>query len=198
MRWIANPVFVGSNPTRTSKYKYNMDIKRYLNVVAESNLLTVEQILVNRTWKIQSSNPNDFSIFLMSDLKEDEIIFFEGIFSNLIVDYIHENNIKEEILFERAYINGHPCYHPGDWHTDNPFGFTALYYPLSKTDFGFEGATDFKDIGPQYYIGNSLLIFPSNILHMATEHSQKGILRYSIAFKFKILNDLEEERFIFA
>ena len=175
-----------------------MDIKRYLNVVSESNLETIEKILINRTWKIQSSKPNDPTIFLMSELEDNEINFFIEIFSNLIIEYAQQNNIYEEISFERAYINCHPCYHPGDWHIDNEFGFTVLYYPLSKTDFGIEGATDFKDIGPQFYIGNSLLIFPSNILHMATEHSHKGVLRYSIAFKFKILKDLEEDRYIFA
>jgi hypothetical protein len=162
-----------------------MNIKRYIDVVKSSEVLkNIEDILSNRLWSIQSSYTGSSINFFMSVLDHTEIVFFDRLFRDLVKDYTKENNINE-FEFERAYINCHPCQHPGDWHVDGKSGFTLLYYPVSATDFGLEGATDFKDFEIQYYIGNSVLIFPANTDHMATEHRHPGILRYSIAFKFK-------------
>ena len=162
-----------------------MNIKRHINVVTSSeDLKNIEDLLLDRLWAIQSSSMGGSASFFMSILDHIEIVFFDRLFRDLVIDYVKENNINK-FEFEVAYINCHPCQHPGDWHTDGESGFTLLYYPISKTDFGLEGATDFKDFETQYYIGNSILIFPANIEHMATEHRHPGIFRYSIAFKFK-------------
>lgn len=163
-----------------------MNIKRHTDVIKSSeDLKNIEDLLSNRLWTIQSSSIGGSASFFMSILDHIEIVFFDRLFRDLVKDYIKENNINE-FEFERAYINCHPCQHPGDWHVDGESGFTLLYYPISKTDFGLEGATDFKGYATQYYIRNSVLIFPANIEHMATEHKQPGVFRYTIAFKFKI------------
>jgi len=163
-----------------------MKIKHYENIIPKNEFDIVEKTLKNRNWIIQSSDRKSTTSFFYSEIDQNEINFFKNYFGPLLEDYIEENNITDSIFFERAYINCHPCYHPGSWHTDSDeLGLTMLYYPPSQIDFKNEGATAFKDF-TQYYIGNSLLIFPANILHMATEHSYKGIFRYTIAFKFRI------------
>jgi hypothetical protein len=161
-----------------------MNIKRYIDVVKTSeDLKNIEDMLSTRLWTIQSSYKDSHINFFMSYLNHVEVNFFERLFRDLINDYAETNNINKFNL-KRAYVNCHPCHHPGDWHIDGESGFTLLYYPISTTDFGLEGATDFKDYAPQYYIGNSVLIFPANVEHMAAEHRQQGVFRYSIAFKF--------------
>jgi len=163
-----------------------MKIKHYENVIPENEFDVVKDILKNRNWIIQSSDGSGITSFFYSELEQNEVNFFKKYFGLLLEEYTRENNVNEQIFFDRAYINCHPCYHPGSWHTDSDkLGLTLLYYPASEIDFKKEGGTAFKDF-TQDYIGNSLLIFPANILHMATEHSHKGIFRYTIAFKFWI------------
>lgn len=163
-----------------------MKIKRYTDVIKSiDDLEHIEDLLSTRLWIIQSSNSDNRTNFFMSYLDQVEVNFFEQQFRTIISEYTRENNI-DKFDFERAYINCHPCGHPGNWHIDGDNGFTLLYYPLSKTDFGTEGATAFKDKGICYYKNNSIVIFPANIEHMATEHSHKSTFRYTIAFKFQI------------
>ena len=163
-----------------------MKIKHFKDVIPQNEFNAVENILKDRNWTIQSSNEHKRTSFFYSEMNQNEVNFFVTYIESLLNEYIKENNITNQIFLERAYINCHPCFHPGDWHTDNNSGFTVLYYPNSKVDFKEEGSTAFKDF-IQPYIKNSVLIFPANILHMATEHSQKGTFRYTIAFKFQIV-----------
>jgi hypothetical protein len=164
-----------------------MEIKRYYDIITEQeDFKTIIKILTNRNWVIQSSNIDDTNNFFMSNLFDDEINFYLQKFDSVLSMYAKNNGIQETLFIERAYINCHPCYHPGNWHVDNLTGFTLLYYPETETDFGDEGGTDFKNFNFEKYIPNSILIFPADELHMATEHSQKGKFRYSIAFKFRL------------
>jgi hypothetical protein len=162
-----------------------MTIKHYKNVIPQNEFSAIENILKNRNWIIQSSTGDGDTSFFYSEINQNEVNCFEKYFGPLVQEYIKENNITNQIFFERAYINCHPCYHPGSWHIDNESGLTLLYYPISKVNFKKEGGTAFKDF-TQYYVENSLLIFPANMLHMATEHSHKGIFRYTVAFKFQL------------
>jgi hypothetical protein len=164
---------------------YSLKIKRYCNVVQDADLKIIDNILNKRSWTMQRSGMDGPRTFFESVLTPDEYESVGNLFGPILKDYIIEHDISN-ISLERSYINCHPCYHPGGWHIDNKSGITLLYYPLSDVDFGDEGATDFKDLEKQLYIGNSILIFPSNLLHMATEHSHKGTFRYTFAFKFRL------------
>lgn len=161
-------------------------IKRYENVLDQSLHSRVDEILYSllRFWRFQTSRTNDpenQKPFLIGIMETSEINFFLKYFQSYLEDYINKNNQK--VLFERAYINAQYCYQPGDWHVDNDTGFTMLYYPHSKIDFGDEAGLEIKDHGIEKYIPNSLLFFPANIPHKSLEHSKKQY-RFSVAFKF--------------
>jgi len=166
---------------------YSLRIKRYYDVVADKDLKTIDNILTDRNWIMQASQDDDTKTFFQSFLSSDEHQLLGELFSSVLLEYIKEHNISNA-LFEKSYINCHPCFCPGSWHIDNEVGFTMLYYPLSNIDFGNEGATDFENLESQPYIGNSILIFPSNLRHMAAEHSHKRVFRYTFAFKFWIVD----------
>jgi hypothetical protein len=164
---------------------YSLKIKRYYDVVSNADLKIIDNILNNRSWTMQRSGMDGPKTFFESVITADEYQSLGNLFGPVLNDYIAEHNISN-ISLERSYINCHPCYHPGSWHIDNQAGITLLYYPLSEIDFGDEGATDFENLEKQLYIENSILIFPANLRHMATEHSHKGKFRYTFAFKFKL------------
>ena len=166
---------------------YSLRIKRYYDVVEDKDLKTIDNILTDRSWLMQSSREAGEKIFFQSFLTSDEHQLLGKLFVSVLLEYIKEHNISN-VLFEKSYINCHPCFCPGSWHVDNEVGITMLYYPLSNVDFGNEGATAFENLESQPYIGNSILIFPSNLLHMANEHSHKSVFRYTFAFKFFILD----------
>ena len=163
-----------------------MLIKRYLNVIDLESLLAVKNIVENkdRIWKFQTSDPFSFNTFFISYLLENEQDFFLKKLNDIKNDYIIENKIIKVIFLERCYVNCYPCYHPGDFHIDNTQGFTLLYYPLSEENFENHGGTEIINHGIEPYISNSVLIFPSNCLHSAQEHTIKGKFRFTVAFKF--------------
>jgi hypothetical protein len=166
---------------------YSLKIKRYYDVVQVEDLKIIDNLLHDRSWTMQRSGKDGPKTFFESVLTGDEYHLLGNFFGPVLINYLEEHNISvSNTSLERSYINCHPCYHPGGWHIDNDVGITMLYYPLSNIDFGNEGATDFKNLEKQLYIGNSILIFPANLLHMATEHSHKGELRYTFAFKFTL------------
>ena len=162
-----------------------MNIIRHTNALHAEDMGFVRTLLKDRTWTVQSSMESDGSRFFMSGLNRKEIDFFYQRWSTFVKKYVEDNLISAPIKFERAYINCHPCFHPGHWHIDNYEGFTLIYYPESEVEFGDEGGTDIMGFGYQAYIPNSFIIFPANVMHMAREHSAKGVFRYSVAFKFQ-------------
>lgn len=163
-----------------------MKLLRQTDALPVADLETVSRIFKDRTWTMQSSSEGDGSCFFMSGLTQAEIDFFNPRFGPLVNRYIADNAIVKPVKFERAYINCHPCFHPGAWHIDNHEGFTLIYYPPSAGDFGEGGGTDIQGFGYQPYIANSLILLPANALHMAREHTTKGVFRYSVAFKFQM------------
>jgi len=163
-----------------------MNVRRYYNVLNSAYFGQVDQILNHRFWTMQTSDQNTKNVFFFSPLNDEEIQFFANHTANLFREYLAENSIPvSEATFERAYINCHPCYHPGDWHVDNSSGVTMLYYPNSPVDFGQEGGTEIDTHGYEPYVSNSLLIFPAHLLHFARQHTVHGAFRFSIAFKFQ-------------
>jgi hypothetical protein len=169
-----------------------LTVKRFLNVVDTSEIDVIKRMISRKEWSIHSSNEDSKSKFFITQMTSVQTHNFLSKFSAFVRQYLIENNIKNEIDFERAYINCHPAYHPGEWHLDNESGVTALYYPDMGVNFGEEGGTDIKDHGYELYIPNSLLIFPGNIEHMARQHTSVGTFRFSIAFKFIIKNDIQQ------
>ena len=163
-----------------------MNLVRHADVFAREELPAIAAMLKDRTWTVQSSNAGDATRFFMSGLAQTEIDLFHRRLGPLVNRYIADNGVKGAVGFERAYVNCHPAFHPGHWHIDNHEGFTALYYPPSEIDFGDEGGTDVQGFGYQRYLANGLILFPANALHMAREHTAKGVFRYSVAFKFQM------------
>lgn len=163
-----------------------MNLIRQTAALPAEDLAYVAALLKERTWTVQSSSENDGSRFFMSGLNKAEIDFFYTRWSGHVRKYVADNAIAAPVRFERAYVNCHPCFHPGHWHIDNYEGFTLIYYPPAETDFGDEGGTDIQGFGYQPYVPNSFIILPANALHMAREHTAKGMFRYSIAFKFQM------------
>lgn len=163
-----------------------MNIVRHTNALADDELGFVAKLLKDRTWTVQASTEGDRTRFFMSVLSQHEIDFFHRRWSALVNRYVEENRVTAPVAFERAYINCHPCFHPGHWHMDNVNGFTLLYFPEPEVDFGDDGGTDIEGFGYQPYVPNSLIIFPANAMHMAREHTARGVFRYSVAFKFKV------------
>jgi hypothetical protein len=163
-----------------------MKVIRHTDVLSATDLDSIKGLFDGRQWTMQSSTEGDGSRFFMSGLLQKEIDFFNPRFGPLVNRYIADNAIAKPVKFERAYINCHPCFHPGSWHIDNYEGFTLIYYPPSAIDFGEEGGTDIQGHGYQPYIANSLILLPADALHMAREHTTKGVFRYSVAFKFQM------------
>lgn len=161
-------------------------IVRFTDVLESIDNLFVQKIISGKDYKIHQSTSNSVSQFFSTDLTESEIDFFFQKFKNCLFNYISSNLGDKKAVFERAYINCHPAFHPGDWHVDSVNGITALYYPESKIEFINEGGLDFKDYGYYHYIPNSLIIFPGSIEHMAVHHTKIGVLRFSIAFKWNL------------
>lgn len=161
-------------------------IIRHYNIIGEEHHKYISDMLSShsRSWVFQKSMPNTDNVFLMSSLDATETKFFLQHFNQYIEKY-KADNLNGTFAFERAYINCHHSYHPGDWHIDNESGFTLLYYPETDIDFNNEGGTEIKDHGIEPYIKNSILIFPANRLHQAQGHSINGKLRFSIALKFR-------------
>ena len=80
-----------------------------------------------------------------------------------------------------------------DWHTDHG-DKTALYYPIAwKPEWG--GSTSFKigDVEREIqYKQNRLIIFDANVLHYGCCPVVENILRISIAFNLRVINDKAE------
>ena len=125
---------------------------RHEDVVnSEFHFAKIKQIISSKKWVIQTSDTRSKTIlFFYAELTPNEVLFFTDLFKEYVKEYknkyIVENNI-DTIVFERAYINCHPAYHPGAWHIDNEYGFTLLYYPVTDFDFKDEGGLE---IGNKY------------------------------------------------
>lgn len=164
-----------------------MQVVRHADVVKSAfHLLTIKELISSKKWSIQRSDTIN-TLFFYAALTPNEILFFNDFFMEYYNDYrnkyIVENNI-DTVVFDRAYINCHPAYHPGSWHADNESGFTLLYYPVTYFDFKDEGGLEIEN-EYQPYVPNSLCIFDGNLKHRARMHTIVGALRFSIAFKYK-------------
>jgi hypothetical protein len=165
-----------------------MQLKKHNEVVTSlHDLDKIKQIILSKKWVIHKSSNSSANSFFNSNLTPNEVLFFNDLFKEYKNNYIDENDIHD-VIFERAYINCHPSHHPGDWHTDNEYGFTLIYYPVSEVDFKDEGGIDIEN-NYEPYTSNSLCIFPANLKHRARMHTLVGILRYSIAFKYQTKNN---------
>src|SRR5262245_35350406 len=80
-----------------------------------------------------------------------------------------------------------------DWHRDHG-DKTALYYPIAwKPEWG--GSTNFKIGGVEreiQYKQNRLVIFDANVFHYGCCPVVENILRISIAFNLRVINDRAE------
>jgi hypothetical protein len=159
------------------------EIVRYSNIFPVTDFIEIERMITNRQWKIHFSMTDTENQFFNSLLAEDEIAWFSKRLNPYWKTYLDKPEYAG-LKLNRAYINCHPAYHPGGWHTDASYGFSALYYPFSFTDWKDEGGTEFADLGTVNYENNSLLLFPQNHLHRGAQHTQVGLFRFSIAFKF--------------
>lgn len=125
--------------------------------------------------------------FWKSQLQVLEGYLSHKLFKDVLDDYINLNSLHNApISMYDAYINCHPSYHPGGWHTDisKGQGITLLYYPDVGVNYLDGGGTEIEGHGIEQYIPNSCIVFPGQVKHRALEHTVPGAYRFSIAFKY--------------
>jgi hypothetical protein len=166
-----------------NEIKINDDITRYTGVIPVTEFDNIEQMILNRDWKIHFSWNEVQELFFASELSSNEIEYFNQFFQPYYNVYLAKNEYQGMVI-KKAYINCYPAHHPGGWHEDAPQGFTALYFPFSFINFRDEAGTEFKDLGIAPYQNNTLTLFPQSLTHRGCIHTQIGKFKYSIAFKF--------------
>ena len=165
--------------------------KIYDDVLDKQFLDYINHTLINMSWQIHESGPNQKTPPFFASKTLDDNIWREEYFFlfQIIVSIIEkEPEVKgKNIFLERGYVNLHPFGNGGDWHTDSESSDerTMLFYPSDwKEEYG--GATEFQESGEKVeYKKNRLLMFDGSLYHRSAAH-QNPKNRYTIAFKIFI------------
>jgi len=166
-----------------------MNIERYHNIIPLELSALIKEIVWRSGFGMECSNLESEFSFFSRDLEETEKIVLWDILNIYFYQYTIKYKIDPLTLKpNRIYVNCHPAYHPGDWHTDSSEpAITMIYYPDIDIDYVNEGGLEIENHGIEPYIANSLLIIPSNIRHRTQMHTLIGKMRFSIAIKFLLI-----------
>lgn len=154
-------------------------IKIIDNLLEEDDIEKMYGYIEKNKWKLQASNSNSLTHFLMCDVSEEKF-FNEYLFNKI------KTNLNEEYNIERIYFNGQWCGREGDFHPDDTKKTLLIY--ISDYEFGWGGFTEFfisdKEQIVIHPLKNRAVIFDGNILHKGYSFSYQNCpMRISLAYK---------------
>lgn len=162
-----------------------MNLLQYENVLPGREFHEQAEYLQNANYKFQGiSNHDDQLKFWFHDLSDNE--FYTVEFFNII-----KNLIKIDVELLRVYANGQTYGQPGYMHIDSQDAndMTLIYYANHtwKPEWGGHTVIQAEDsIASVLPKGNSAIVFPSNIPHVASEPTRHcPCLRTTVAYKLK-------------
>jgi len=193
--------FYGNKLINCPKNYNNIKFKlRYIdNVIPSKILQKMYSFCKDGLWEIDhSSNVNKSKIFFFS-LNVYNNIYFIEIFNKLIIPKLDNINNKENLIIDRAYVNGHQYGSPGNFHTDGRsslenIGPSIIIYLNCIWNPDWNGGTMFiideKNNKKEYltidFIPGRIVVFDPCISHSALDTSiytkAEGITRMTLAY----------------
>ena len=162
-----------------------MNLLQYDNVLPSREFHEQAEYLQNVDYKFQGiSNENDQLKFWFHDLSNNK--FYTEEFFNII-----KNLIKIDVELVRVYANGQTYGLPGYMHIDSEEenNLTVIYYAnhVWNPEWGGHTVITADDgIASVLPSGNTAIVFPGNIPHVANEPTRHcPVLRTTVAFKLK-------------
>jgi len=193
--------FYGNKLINCPKNYNNIKFKlRYIDNVIPYKILTkMYSFCKDGLWEIDhSSNVNKTKIFFFS-LNVYNNIYFIEIFNKVIIPKLDNIKNKENLIIDRAYVNGHQYGSPGNFHTDGRsslenIGPSIIIYLNCMWNPDWNGGTMFiiddKNHTKKYltidFIPGRIVVFDPCISHCALDTSiytkAEGITRMTLAY----------------
>ena len=185
-------------PKNYNKIKFEL---RYIDNIIPNEILTkIYSFCKNGLWEIDhASNDNKSKIFFFS-LNVYNNIYFIEIFNKLIIPKLDNIINKENLIIDRAYVNGHQYGSPGNFHTDGRsslenVGPSIIIYLNCRWNPDWNGGTMFliengnsnveKYLTIDFFPGR-IVVFDPHISHCALDTSiytkSEGITRMTLAY----------------
>lgn len=179
--------------------KINFELRYIDNIIPYEILKKMYYFCKNGLWEIDhASNHNKPTIFFFS-LNVYNNIYFIEIFNKLIIPELDIIN-KENLIIDRAYVNGHQYGSPGNFHTDGRsslenVGPSIIIYLNCIWNPEWNGGTMFliencNSSVEKYltinFVPGRIVVFDPHIMHCALDTSiytkNEGITRMTLAY----------------
>ena len=196
---------IHSDNTKESDRKLFFDIKVYDNQIMREIIAKIHNFCLKGKWDIyhfsNAKSDNRFvTNFFMLDVYYND--YFKNFLTKIILPIIDLPN-KENIIIDRAYINGHQCGSPGDFHTDGRSspknsGPTIIVYVNPYWDPRWNGGTLFlkesetengenkKNFQVVDFVPGRIVVFEPSIKHCSNDISIfskiENITRFTLAY----------------
>ena len=177
----------------------NFELRYIDNIIPNEILIKIYSFCKNGLWEfVHASNHNKPSIFFFS-LNVYTNIYFIEIFNKIIIPELDIIN-KENLIIDRAYVNGHQYGSPGNFHTDGRsslenVGPSIIIYLNCLWNPEWNGGTMFLiencNSGVEEYltinfVPGRIVVFDPHIMHCALDTSiytkNEGITRMTLAY----------------